>query len=338
MPGGGADDALGRPGRAGGVKDIGRVVALHRHAIGGLDAVLELMPGDIATGGQLGNLLLALEDHAEIGLVVGQVDGGVEKGFVVDCAVGFDAATGRDDRLRRAVVDADGQFVGGKPAEDDRMDGTQAGAGQHRLQRLGDHGHVDDDAVALGDALGLQRARQAGNAVLKLGVGDDVFRAGDGAVVEDGGLLAPARGDMAVDGVPAGVDGGVGEPFVQGRAAVVQGAGGFADPVDPTGGAHPEPLGVLLPLAIHLCVAHRDLPPADVVCGWWYAMGCPSRNGVTGSGVRLICRICGERARIFAKSPGTAKPAGLYRPALQRGGGILENSASEPLKAPVRFL
>jgi hypothetical protein len=150
----------------------------------------KLVPGDVAALDQLGHLLLALEDHAEVGLVVGHVDGGIEKGLVVHDAVRFDPAGGRDDRLRRAVVDPDGQFVRGKAAEDDRVDGPQPGAGQHRLQRLGDHRHVDDDAVALGDPLGLQRAGQAGHALLQLGIGDDVLGAGDGAVVDDGGLLA----------------------------------------------------------------------------------------------------------------------------------------------------
>jgi hypothetical protein len=41
----------------------------------------------------------------------------------------------------------------GEAAEDDRMDRAEPRAGQHRLQRLGHHRHVDDrDAVALFDA------------------------------------------------------------------------------------------------------------------------------------------------------------------------------------------
>jgi hypothetical protein len=150
---------------------------------------------------------------------------------------------------------------GREAAEDDGVDRAQTGAGEHRLQRLGDHRHVDDDAVALFDALGLQRPGQPGDAVLQLGVGDDVLGAGDRAVVDDGGLLAAAGDDVAVDGVPAGVDLGVGEPFVEGRAAVIQSAGRLLDPVDPSGGGKPEAFRVLLPLAVNLCVAHRDLPP-----------------------------------------------------------------------------
>jgi hypothetical protein len=81
MAGGGAHDALGLAGGARGVKDIGGVVALDRDAFGRLDAILEAVPGDVAALDQLGHLLLALEDDAEIGLVAGHVDGGVQSGL-----------------------------------------------------------------------------------------------------------------------------------------------------------------------------------------------------------------------------------------------------------------
>ena len=50
---------------------------------------------------------------------------------------------------RFGVVDADREFVRGKAAEHHRVDGADAGAGEHRDGRLGDHRHVDDHAVAL---------------------------------------------------------------------------------------------------------------------------------------------------------------------------------------------
>ncbi len=51
-----------------------------------------------------------------------------------------------------------GKLVRGEAAEDHRMDRAEPGAGQHRLERLGHHRHVDDDPVALLDPLGAQRA------------------------------------------------------------------------------------------------------------------------------------------------------------------------------------
>ena len=89
---GGADHALGRPGRARGIEDIGRVVARNRHTIRRVDPVLEGVPGKVTALDQLGDLLFALEDHAEIGLVVGKVDRAVQKRLVVDDPVRFDPA------------------------------------------------------------------------------------------------------------------------------------------------------------------------------------------------------------------------------------------------------
>ena len=59
-----------------------------------------------------------------------------------------------------AVVDAGRELVGGKSAEHHRMDGAEPRAGQHRDHRLRHHRHVDDDAVALGDAEIAQDAGQ----------------------------------------------------------------------------------------------------------------------------------------------------------------------------------
>ena len=55
------------------------------------------------------------------------------------------------------VVDAHRQLVGREAAEHHRVDGAQAGAGEHGDDRLGHHRHVDDHAVALAR----RRARRA---------------------------------------------------------------------------------------------------------------------------------------------------------------------------------
>ena len=62
------------------------------------------------------------------------------------------AAVGGDDELGLGVVVAVGDGVGAEAAEDDRMRRADAGAGQHGDGQLGDHRHVDGDAVARLDA------------------------------------------------------------------------------------------------------------------------------------------------------------------------------------------
>ncbi len=115
------------------------------------------------------------------------------------------------------------------------MDRADARAGQHCLDRLWDHGHVDDDAVAFFHAFGTQGAGKAGDAGLKLGIGDAVFRASDGAIMNDGDLRAAPGFDVAVNGVVAGVHLCIGEPFVHVVPAIKKCLGRGLVPVDGLG-------------------------------------------------------------------------------------------------------
>ena len=59
------------------------------------------------------------------------------------------------------IVDAIDDGVGGKSAEDDRVHGADASAGQHGDGKLRHHAHVDRDAVSLADAKPLERVGEA---------------------------------------------------------------------------------------------------------------------------------------------------------------------------------
>jgi hypothetical protein len=98
------------------------------------------------------------------------------------------------------------------------VDGADARAGQHGHDRLGHHGHVDDDAVAHRDALPPQRARRACHLVAKGVEGIAAHGSRHGTVVDQGELLAAAPLDMDVEGVKAGVETAAHEPSVVGRA------------------------------------------------------------------------------------------------------------------------
>ncbi|MPL75488.1 hypothetical protein SDC9_21312 [bioreactor metagenome] len=266
MAAGGPDHALRCAGRARGVEDIGGVVALDRHAFGRAHAILKAVPGEVAAFDQLRHFLLALEDHAELGLVGGDVDRLVKQRLVMHDAVRFEAAGGGDDRLRRAVVDPHRKLMRGEPAEHHRVDRADAGAGEHRLERLGDHRHVDDDAVALLDAAHAQRAGERGDALLQFFIGDALGRMGDRAFVHDRDLVAATGQNMAVDRVPAGVDHAIREPFVDRGLLVEERLRGFLDPVDLLRRLHPEPLRVGLPGSVDVLVCHCMPPPSWFSC------------------------------------------------------------------------
>ena len=143
-------DALGLTGRARGVEDVERIGGRDRHAVVRLGRLHRIDPVDVAVG-HLGDELGALPDDRLLRLVLGQGDGLVEQRLVGHQVGGLDAGRRGDHDLGRGVVDAGGELGRGEPAEHDRVDGAQAGTGQHGDEGLRDHRHVDDDAVALLD-------------------------------------------------------------------------------------------------------------------------------------------------------------------------------------------
>ena len=78
-------------------------------------------------------------------------------------------------------------------AEDDRVGGADAGAGEHRDRRLGDHRHVDGDPVARLHPEREQRVGRLADLAVQVGVGD---RAGVAR------LALPVDGDPVAAGRP----------------------------------------------------------------------------------------------------------------------------------------
>jgi hypothetical protein len=122
--------------------------------------------------------------------------------------------------LARASSMRSNRLLAEKAAEHHRMDGADAGAGLHRHHRLDAHRHVDDDAVALGDAERLQAVGELAHAGVQFLVAD----LGDRAVVgfeDKRGLVALGR-QVAVDAVVGNVEHAVVEPLVERRLALVE--------------------------------------------------------------------------------------------------------------------
>ena len=157
-------------------------------------------------------------------------DRGIEQRLVGNDAADLDAARGGEDDPRLGVVDARRQLVRGKPAEHDRMDRADAGAGQHRERRLGHHRHVDQHAVALDDAEARQHAGQTRDLVAQLAIGEMPDLPGDRAVPDQRDPLAPTCRDMAVEGIPAGVEPAAGKPAVRRAAGCRRARGPIAAP------------------------------------------------------------------------------------------------------------
>ena len=86
------------------------------------------------------------------GLDAGKLDRLVEQRLVLHDAAGLEPAARREDQFRLGVLDPGREFLGREAAEHHRMHRADPRAGQHRDHRFRHHRHIEDDAVALGDA------------------------------------------------------------------------------------------------------------------------------------------------------------------------------------------
>src|SRR5262245_28098650 len=213
--------------------------------------------------------LRPLQDHAGFGLVLRERDRLVEQRLVGHDAAGLDATARRQDERGLGIVDTGRQLAPRKAAEDDRMHRPDAGAGEHGKHRLRHHRHVDDNAVALLDA----EVAQDGAQNLHLGpqpvIGDDALGAGEWGVVDQRRLRGASALDMAIDGVPAGVDDAVRKPAAIDTGLWVEhGLRGLV-PVDLARGLAPESLRITLAAGIDIVItAGADIHGVSSALFW----------------------------------------------------------------------
>jgi hypothetical protein len=81
-------------------------------------------------------------------------------------------AVTRHEQFRARVLDAEPQRLGAEPAEDEGVDGADAGDRERDDGRLGDDRQVDDDSVARPDAELCERVRRLRHLALQVGVRD----------------------------------------------------------------------------------------------------------------------------------------------------------------------
>ena len=257
-----AHHSLRRPGRARGVEDVERIGRRDRdrrvrgRERGALVPVPPLRPRSLEVVGGAGHLCAVLHDHRADG-VRAEGEGVDDRREVLDDPARFDSARGRDDDLGRRVVEAGRELLGREASEDHRVHGAEAGAGEHRRDRLGHHRHVDDDPVALADPGLGQQAGEAGHLVEHGRVAVALLLTDHGGVVDDGILVAPTGEDVPVERVVAGVHHRAGEPAVEGGVRVVERDGRSDVPVDRGGRLEPESLAVGLAAQERLVIRAR---------------------------------------------------------------------------------
>ncbi len=169
---GGVDDALRLSGRSRRVEDEQRVLGVHHLRLAvGREAVAHARNSrrrgrpSSARRRRCGVTTITVCDVA---MLERRVDVALQR----DDLAAAHAFVGGDHRAGIAIGDAAGDAFRREAAEDDRMDGPDPGAGEHRRRRLGDHRHVDHHAVAALDPALLQQVREAAGLLVQLAIGD----------------------------------------------------------------------------------------------------------------------------------------------------------------------
>ena len=155
------------------------------------------------------------------------------------------------------VVDAIGDGVGGESAEDDRMDSSDAGAGQQGDGQFRRHAHVDGHAVALADAQRLEGVRKPLHLDVEIGVAQAAYLARL-AFPDDGSLVAACSESVAVDAVVAEIELAAHEPLGPGQVPFQHLVPGL-EPVQVFGRLGPETLRILNRLLVHGLVLFEAL-------------------------------------------------------------------------------
>ena len=211
----GVHDARRLAGAAAGVQQEERVVGVHGlagevHVQG--EVFDEVMPPDVAVGGHLHVVEVGVVHHHHMGHGGALFEDGVQIGLEGLDLAGADGGVGGDDDLGLGALDTAAHF--GIAGEDGRMDGADTGTGQHGDDQLGDHGHVQGHTVTLVDVQGAQGVGHTADLGIEHLVGEAAHVHFLFALPDEGGLVAAAGDEVAVDAVEGGVELGAGEPSV----------------------------------------------------------------------------------------------------------------------------
>ena len=129
------------------------------------------------------------------------IDGFIEEWFIFDDTVRLDSARSADDHLGCAVVDSFSEFVCSESAEDDGVYSADSYDSEHSDDGFRNHGHIDDDAVAIFDAVIFEDAGEESDFLSEFVVSVGLFSVCDGAIIDESGLDSSSFVDMSVESV-----------------------------------------------------------------------------------------------------------------------------------------
>ncbi len=249
----GVQHALGLARGAGGIEDEQGILRahLHRRAIGGLIRHQVVVP-DVPARGEI-DVPPGSVDHNAMLDRWALRNGRIRVRFQGNGFAAPHALVRRDDQIAVAILNASGQGVGGKAAEDHGMDGADAGTGQHRHRDLGDHGQIDGHPVALLGAQGFQSVGESAHFAVQFLVGEGLAIGRVIAFPNNRGLIT-AGVEVAVEAVVGGIQRPVLVPFdghVAGTVSSVFHLCIGLEPIDPLALFPPKAVRVIDGLLVH---------------------------------------------------------------------------------------
>ena len=173
------------------------------------------------------------------------LEGGVRQLLEGNAFAAPQGHVGRDEQFAFRIQNAVGEGIRTEPAEDDGMNGPDAGTGEHGHGGFGDHGQVNGHPVAFLDAEGFEGVGAPADIRVQFRIGDgfDLFLRIP--LPDDGRLATPAHRQVPVETIDGHVEGAIGEPLGLNRAGggvPLVGAGhrGRGDPIEGGGLFQPE--------------------------------------------------------------------------------------------------
>ena len=238
--------ALGLSGRTRGVENEERVFRAHLGvgAVGGDACGLVLVP-EVAAPRHVDIRARARDDND--GLDGNLLQRRVDIAFQRNALAAAQAFIRGDDDCGLRVLDAAGERVRREPAEDHRMNGADARAGQHREGGLGNHRQIDGDAIVLPHAMLLEHIGEAADLLVQLGVSDVARLRRIVALPDDRGLIG-AFGQMPVDAIHRDICRAVLEPADRDIVRVEARMLHFRERLDPV-----DALRLLAPESFRVC-------------------------------------------------------------------------------------
>ena len=158
------------------------------------------------------------------------LDGGVRDSLERNALRAAQPLVCRDDDLGLRVDDSVAKRIGAETSKDDRMDRTDAGAGQHRVGELRNHREIDTNSVAFANAQGSQGVRNAPHLGLELSERDVLVLPRLVRHEDDGGLVGVAR-CVSVHAVHRDIESSAAKPDELARSMFFEHAVRLVEPV-----------------------------------------------------------------------------------------------------------